>query len=148
MTQEELIASGRLVARGPVWELREFEPGLLLIVPEEGAADSVESAQALVEAIAGYGRSQGRTAGVVGFVDRMGEQALPARRLYARLGRPELVASAALLGATGFGRAVASVFLGLYRPSVPIALFEQPEEALDWLRASVAEHARPTGGGR
>ena len=45
-----------------------------------------------------------------------------------------MITGFALIGGTVFGRAVASVFPGLSRPSAPTKMFGDLERALAWLR--------------
>ena len=114
-------------------DLYEIEPGILGIVPHEGSIDTKETAIVNVERQHQYWRTQGRRGGVVIFMDRIRDTHVDARKVYGSLPDPSLITGFALIGSTVFGRAVASVFLGLGRPAIPTKMFGDLERALAWL---------------
>lgn len=114
--------------------LYEIEPGILAIVPHEGAVDTAETAAQSVEAQHAHWRAARRRGGAVVFMDRVRDSQAGARRVYGELPDPRWITGYALVGGTVFGRAVASVFIGLSKPSRPTRMFGDLGSALDWLR--------------
>lgn len=115
-------------------DMYEVEPGVLAVVPHEGSADTAETARQSVEFQHRHWVDQGRPGGALVFVDRIRDQDAGARRVYSSLPDPARVTGFALVGGTVFGRAVASVFLGLNPPAAPTRLFHDLDAALAWLR--------------
>jgi hypothetical protein len=70
-------------------------------------------------------------------MDRVVEQDGGARAVYRDEPDPAFQACFALVGKTAFGRAVASIFIGINPPRVPTRLFATLEEALAWVRTIV-----------
>ena len=119
--------------------LFEVEPQVLAVVPEEGCTDDGTTARSNIEAQLAYLRPKGQKAGVIVFMDPVGEQTAEARAVYRDDMDPVFHACYALVGGTFFGRAVASVFLGLSKPRIPTSMFGSFEEALEWCRAQVGK---------
>jgi hypothetical protein len=119
--------------------LFEVEPHILAVVPVEGCTDDEATAQANIEAQLNYLRPKGQKAGVIIFMDPVAEQTAAARTVYRDATDPVHLACYALVGGTFFGRAVASVFLGLSKPNIPTSMFASFEEAIEWCRAQVGE---------
>lgn len=112
----------------------EIEPTVLAVVPREGSRDDAASAEASIRAQLEHLRASRQSAGVLVFMDPVAEQDRGARAVYRTLADPALHRGFALVGGTAFGRTMASIFLGLSRPRVPIQVFATAEEALAWLR--------------
>ncbi len=112
----------------------EIAPNILGVLPFEGSTDSETTARQSVKLQLEYLRPLGMRAGIVVFMDPILEQDAGARRIYRDLPDPAFQICYALVGGTGFGRAVGSVFLGLSRPRVPTKMFSTLEEALKWIR--------------
>ena len=115
----------------------EVEPTILAVVPFDGSVDNAETAKQSVQIQLDYLRSRGRRAGVVIFMDRVAQQDGAARSVYREAPDPEFQACFALIGGTPFGRAVASIFLGLSPPKVPTKMFANYDEAVAWIRKTL-----------
>lgn len=118
-------------------EFFAVEPGVLAVVPHEGCVDDEDTARQSVEFQHAYWRDQGRAGSALIFMDRVRDSASGARRVYGELPDPALIRGFALIGGTVFGRAVASVFIGLSRPAAPTKMFGDVERARIWLRQQI-----------
>lgn len=118
-------------------EFFEVEPHVLAVVPREGAVDDAATARQSVRIQLDHLRARGRRAGIVVWMDRVVEQDAGARAVYRDAPDPAFQVCYALVGGTAFGRAVASVFIGLSPPRVPLRLFATFPEALAWVRETV-----------
>lgn len=116
-------------------EFYEIEPDILAVVPVEGCVDNAETARASVQTQLAHLRARGQRAGVVVFMDRILDQDAAARAVYRDLPDPAFQTCFALVGGTAFGRAVASIFIGLSPPKVPTRLFATLEEGKSWIRS-------------
>ena len=116
----------------------EIEPHVLAVVPFDGTTDDARTAQESVDAQLAYLRPRGQRAGIIVFMDHVAQQDGAARAVYRE--QPDLAFQVcfALVGGTAFGRAVASIFIGLNPPRVPTRSFATVEEALAWVRTTVA----------
>jgi hypothetical protein len=112
----------------------EIEPQILAVVPFEGALDNADTAKESVRIQLAHMRSTGRRAGVIVFMDRVVQQDSGARTVYRNAPDPAFQVCFALIGGTPFGRAVASIFLGLSPPKVPTRMFSTFDEAAAWVR--------------
>jgi hypothetical protein len=112
----------------------EVEPGVLAVVPFDGASDTADTAEASVHIQLKHLRTQGSRAGTIVFMDQVAAQNSGARDIYRTAPDPTLQTCFALVGGTMFGRAVSSVFIGLNPPRVPTRLFGTFQEALSWIR--------------
>ncbi len=110
------------------------EPGILAAVPNPGAIDDRQSAEENVTFQNNYFREQGRGGVVLVFFDRMASQDKEARRVYGMLPEENLMRATALVGGSLLGRAIASFFLGISKPRIPVKLFGTTEEAIAWAR--------------
>jgi hypothetical protein len=116
----------------------EIEPGVLAVVPFDGALDTADTAAESVQIQLTHLRARGRRAGTIVFMDEVVSQNSGARDVYRTAPDPTLQTCFALVGGTMFGRAVSSVFIGLNPPRVPTRLFGTYEEALSWIRQNAA----------
>jgi hypothetical protein len=114
----------------------EIEPGVLAVVPHDGATDTEKTATQSVQVQLDYLRPTGQRASVLVFMDPVLEQLAEARKVYRDMPDPALINCYALIGGSAFGRAVGSIFIGLSPPAVPTKLFGSYEEALGWARTS------------
>ena len=119
-------------------EFFEVEPGVLAVVPFDESADTSETAAESIRIQLAHLRARGQRAGTVVFMDRIGAQSSGARDVYRNDPDPTFQTGFALVGSTMFGRAVASVFMGLHPPRVPTRTFGTLEEALAWIRQTAA----------
>ncbi|HUX33888.1 MAG TPA: hypothetical protein VMV51_08435 [Gemmatimonadaceae bacterium] len=116
----------------------EVEPGILAVVPREGTDDNAHTARQSIAIQLDHLRARGAPAGIVVFMDPVVEQDAGARTVYREAPDPELQRCFALVGSSAFGRAVASVFLGLSRPRVPTRMFATFDDAVAWIRERLA----------
>jgi hypothetical protein len=115
-------------------EFFEVETGVLAVVPFEGAIDSADTAAESIQIQLSHLRAVGQRAGSIVFMDGVVSQSSGARDVYRLAPDPMFQTCFALVGSTMFGRAVASVFMGLNPPRVPTRMFGTFEEALSWIR--------------
>jgi hypothetical protein len=106
-------------------------------VPFDGTKDDATTAQESVAAQLKYLQSRGQRAGVIVMMDRVARQDGAARAVYHVQPNPAFQVCFALVGSTPFGRAVASIFIGLNPPRVPTRFFATIEEALAWVKTTV-----------
>jgi hypothetical protein len=114
----------------------EIEPHVLAVVPFDGTTDDATTAQESVAAQLQYLQSRGQRAGVIVMMDQVARQDGAARAVYHNEPNPAFQVCFALVGSTPFGRAVASIFIGLNPPRVPTRLFATIEEALAWVKTT------------
>lgn len=112
----------------------EVEPQILAVVPFDGSLDDASTAKESVRIQLEHMRATGRRAGVIVFMDRVVQQDSGARTVYRDAPDPAFQVCFALIGGTPFGRAVASIFLGLSPPKVPTRMFSSFDEAIAWVR--------------
>ena len=115
------------------------EPGIIVVVPHDGCTDNARSARRSLEVQTGRWRKVGRKGGAIVLMDPILHQDSGARRVYRDDADTSLITGFALVGGTAFGRAIASVFLGLSRPEVPTRMFATRDEAFAWLRVINAD---------
>ena len=118
----------------------EIEPGILGAVPYRGVSDDERSARQNNVFQMEYFRGRRQPGCVVVFFDRMKGQDAGARRVYQSEPDAKLLLGTALVGGSLLGRAMGSFFLGLSKTQVPVKLFGDLNDALNW--------ARGLGGGR
>lgn len=112
----------------------EIEPRILAVVPEDGCTDDENTATQSVEFQHTYWRDMKMTGCAVIYMDNIRDSKAGARKVYGKLPDSKLINGFALIGGTVFGRAVASVFIGLSRPSAPTRMFGDLQQALLWAR--------------
>jgi len=122
------------IGRSANADFYEVEPGVLAVVPFDGSADTADTAAESIGIQLTHLRSCGRRAGTIVFMDHVAAQNAGAREVYRNAPDPTLQTCFALVGSTIFGRAVASVFMGLHPPRVPTRMFGTFEEAVTWIR--------------
>ena len=107
---------------------------MLAVVPLDGSSDTAHTAAGSIRIQLEHLRASGHRAGTVVFMDPVGAQDSGARAVYRHDPDPMFQTAFALVGTTMFGRAVASIFMGLHPPRVPTRMFGTFEEALAWIR--------------
>jgi hypothetical protein len=112
----------------------EIEPHVLAVVPFDGTTDNATTAAESVAAQLQYLQPRGQRAGVIVMMDQLARQDGAARAVYHDQPNPAFQVCFALVGSTPFGRAVASIFIGLNPPRVPTRFFATMEEALAWVK--------------
>lgn len=126
-----------LIGRSANADFFEIEPGVLAVVPFEGSTDTADTATESVRIQLDHLRASGRRAGIVVFMDRIAAQDSGARAVYRDAPDPTFQVCFALVGRTMFGRAAASIFIGLHPPRVPTRMFGTLEEARAWIDKTV-----------
>ena len=111
---------------------RLAHPRVIVVEPDDGCTDDEVTARESIALQQQHWREQGHRGAAVVLMDRVTHQTKGARRVYQREVDAELIGGFALVGSTAFGRAVASVFVGLSRPAVPTRMYGSVEEALEW----------------
>lgn len=106
----------------------------------DGTSDDAATAHESVRLQLEFLRAHARRAGVVVMMDRVAEQDSAARAVYRDEPDPAFQACFALVGGTPFGRAIASIFIGLHPPRVPTKMFGTFEEAVAWCHAMTGAH--------
>ena len=104
------------------------------MVPFDGTTDNATTAAESVAAQLQYLQPRGQRAGVIVMMDQVTRQDGAARAVYHDQPNPAFQVCFALVGSTPFGRAVASIFIGLNPPRVPTRFFATLEEALAWVK--------------
>lgn len=117
----------------------ELDAQVLVVVPVDGSRDTFETATDSVRIQLEHLRPLSRRAGIVVMMDNVAEQDSKARGVYRDAPDPAYQVCYALVGGTPFGRAVASIFIGLSPPKVPTKMFGTFEEAVGWARGMVAK---------
>jgi len=118
----------------------EIEPHILVVVPFDGTTDDAGTAQESVRAQLQYLEPRGQRAGVIVLMDHVARQDGGARTIYRDMPNPAFQVCFALVGSTSFGRAVASIFIGLNPPRVPTRFFATIEEASAWIKTTLNSH--------
>lgn len=112
---------------------------ILAVAPDAGCTDDEHTARQSIEFQRSHWVDQRSRGAAVIFMDRVGHQTKGARRVYQTEVDVAVITAFALVGGSVFGRAVASVFMGLTRPPVPTQMFASATSALKWVAARNAE---------
>jgi hypothetical protein len=121
---------------------RRLAPDVLLAVPRSGYLQVEGDARRSLREMNRIAREVGRRQALVVLVDNVRSQDSGSRRVWQREMDPDLVCCLALVTQSLLGRAVASFFVGLRRPSVPTKLFATVGEALPWCADQLEEYDR------
>ncbi|MCX6155169.1 MAG: hypothetical protein NT007_13530 [Candidatus Kapabacteria bacterium] len=114
-----------------------IEESILSIVPFSKCTDDENTATQSVNIQLDFLRKEGKSAAIIIFMDNIVQQTSAARAIYRELPDPEVQLAYALVGGTNFGRAVASVFLGISKPKVPTKMFANFEQAINWCHSII-----------
>lgn len=117
------------------YQLRE---DLIALIPHQDARETEETARANLEFQKRHWDSIGHGGAAVIFMDPIIEQDANARRVYATESGEVRTLCFALIGESFFARTTSSVYTGLARPSVPIQVFRNLEDALSWIDETIA----------
>ncbi|AKF05749.1 hypothetical protein [Sandaracinus amylolyticus] len=107
-----------------------LDDDVLVAIPHQGSQDDGATARENASMQRDVFRAAGKKGAIVIFFDRMTSQNKDARVVYQSMG--DVLTCTALVGGTMLTRAMASFFLGLSRPSMPIKLFATFDAALAW----------------
>ena len=117
------------------------DPCVIVVAPDEGCTDDETTARQSISFQQAYWRSQGTMGAAVVLMDRVAHQTKEARRVYQGEVDPSILSRFALVSSSVFGRAVASVFMGLARPIIPTRMFGSVAPALAWAKGD--QEAQP-----
>lgn len=109
-----------------------YSDRILVALPLPGVMDTRATALENRDFQRSWFEQSGTPGTVVVFFDRMKGQDSDARKVYASGVDRRWLAGSALVGGSMLGRAMASFFLGLTRPTVPTKMFGTLEEAVRW----------------
>ncbi|MEX1365658.1 MAG: hypothetical protein AB1Z98_21195 [Nannocystaceae bacterium] len=123
-----------LLGRTDNASFRLADAGVVVVVPDDGCTDDEHTARQSVTMQQEHWRTIGHRGAAIVLMDRVAHQTKDARRVYQTEVDPELIAGFGLVTRSVFGRAIASVFMGLARPVVPTRMFGDLDEALRWAR--------------
>ena len=115
------------------------DPRVIVVEPDDGCTDDETTARQSIQLQQAHWKAQGVRGAAIVLMDRVAHQTQGARRVYQTEVDPALVTGFGLVSSSVFGRAVASVFMGLARPAVPTRMFASLPLALQWAKARSAE---------
>lgn len=107
-------------------------PRIIVVVPDEGCTDDEVTARESIGFQQAHWNSQRTTGAAVVLMDRVVHQTRDARRVYQEEVDTALITGFGLVSSSEFGRALASVFMGLARPAIPTRMFDGLAPALRW----------------
>jgi hypothetical protein len=107
-------------------------PRIIVVVPDEGCTDDADTARQSIAFQQAHWKDHGTSGAAVVLMDRVVHQTKDARRVYQEEVDIKLITGFGLVSKSVFGRAVASVFLGLARPAIPTRMFDGLASALRW----------------
>lgn len=117
----------------------ELDPEVLVVLPADGSHDTKETAAESIRIQLEHLRQNNQRAGTVILMDQVAEQDGGARSVYRDAPDPAHQVCFALVGGTTFGRAVASIFIGLSPPKCPTRMFATFDDAVAWVRTMVRD---------
>lgn len=120
------------------------DPRVIVVAPDDGCTDDETTARQSIALQHAYWKAQSRCGVAIVLMDRVNHQTKDARRVYQTEVDPALVTGFGLVSSSVFGRAVASVFMGLTRPAVPTLMFGSLAQAVQWAKAQHDQHSNPT----
>ena len=115
-----------------------IEEHVIAALPSPGAKDDAASARSNVDFQNAWFAKNGAGVVVVYF-DNMVSQDKTARAVYQTQPDLDIFLGTALVGGTLLSRAMASFFMGLSRPRVPVKMFSNTDDALVWARERIKE---------
>jgi len=111
------------------------DPRIIVVAPDEGCTDDEPTARQSIAIQTTHWQAQGIRGATIVLMDCVVHQSKDARRVYQTEVNATRFTVCGLVSSSVFGRAVASVFLGLSRPSIPTRMFGSIAQALQWARA-------------
>ena len=114
--------------------IAESDPDILLVVPQKGMVDTLQTARESADFMTNYARALGKPFGTLIVMANVISQEPEARRVYVEMD-PRLFFGAALVVDNPLSRALGSFFIGLTRPRTPTKLFDSVENATEWLKS-------------
>jgi len=118
---------------------------VIVVVPDAGCTDDENTARQSVQFQRDHWRAHETSGTAIILMDQVSHQTREARRVYQSNTEVDTrtINGFALISSSVFGRAVASVFMGLARPPVPTRMFADVPGALEWANAINAEADEP-----
>ena len=115
---------------------RYFTPenGIIVVIPHDNCVDTAQTARAAIALQVDHWKRAGHAGASIVLMDQISHQEAGARRVYQHEIDADWYTCVALVTNSVFGRAVASIFLGLAKPPVPTRMFADLEAALVWAR--------------
>lgn len=110
------------------------DPRIIVVVPDENPDDETTARESVALQVSHW-KAQGVRGATIVLTDRVVHQSKDARRVYQHEVTPRHFTVCGLVSSSVFGRAVASVFVGLSRPPVPTRMFGTLAQALQWVKA-------------
>lgn len=111
-----------------------LEAGIVAAIPDDGVVETPDLSQLVYDGYAKCAKEYERPIGIVVFVDHLGDQTPEVREFWAKVMQPDVLCAVALVCSSFFARAVASLFMGIRRPTVPTRMFATQEKAVAWAR--------------
>lgn len=124
---------------------RRVAPDVLLAVPNPGYVQVEADARRSLAEMNRIAREVKRRQALLILVDRVQGQDAGSRRVWQRELDPELVCCLGLVTDSLLGRAIASFFIGLRRPTLPTKLFPTIMAGLRWCQARLETDGGPIG---
>ena len=122
---------------------RRIAPDVLLAVPNSDYVQVESDARRSLEEMNRLAREAKRRQALLILVDRVRSQDAGSRRVWQRELDPALVCCLGLVTDSLLGRAIASFFIGLRRPTLPTKLFPTIMAGLRWCQARVETDGGP-----
>ncbi len=116
------------------------DPDIILIVPQNSMVDTPETAQASADFQNAYAQKLGKKCGIVVIMSNLLSQDAETRRIYREVGENGHFFGVALVVDSPLSRALASFFIGLHKPKIPIKLFDKFERSVEWIRSVRPKH--------
>jgi hypothetical protein len=110
----------------------EVESEIIAAVPNPGAKDDQASARENQSFQNEHWQKSGHGGVVIVFFDRLVAQDKEARRVYGSEADEKVMRGTALVGGSMLGRAMASFFLGISKPRIPVKMFDGVDRAIAW----------------
>ena len=111
-----------------------IDPDIMLCVPKANFVDTPQMAKASADFQSAYARKVGEKCATVVIMSNILSQDAETRRIYRELAENGLFFGAALVVDSPLSRALASFFIGLTKPKIPLKLFDTVEKSVEWLR--------------
>jgi hypothetical protein len=114
-------------------DLFELRDDVLIVVPFADTRQTEDVARANLAGQRAHWDAKGHGGAVIIFMDPVLEQTAGARAVYANEAGESGSLCFALIGESYFAMAASAVYTGLARPSVPLQVFRNFEDALPWV---------------
>jgi len=122
-----------------------MEPSVLVNWPDDGAIETVETAQETVRVVHRAIRANYTRAALIVLLDPITSMDGASRRVYAD-GDAGLVNGVALVVSSLLSRAIGSFFMGITKPRTPVTMVASLDEARAWCREMNHATSVPTKG--